>query len=214
MDTTTTRYCIYIDTLAERTVPLVRDDDDNPCVFATQVDAEREIADNMMTRLREFMDGARDFEDAMTVEEYVVEVVLRDGAGGLGAVRDQMIASHEAAWSATSPRLLELCRVRIAMLLGCEAEVAARTTGSGVDSNLMSAVSSWPSDPRFDALDRACLAFTEQFVIDVASIDDDTVAAMHEYLTGDGVHNFVNALLVVEQRIRLRLIWDRLFGGS
>jgi hypothetical protein len=24
----------------------------------------------------------------------------------------------------------------------------------------------------------------------------------------------VNALLVVEQRIRLRLVWDRLFGGT
>ena len=34
----------------------------------------------MMTRLQEFIEGERDFEDAITVEEYVVAVdVLPDG---------------------------------------------------------------------------------------------------------------------------------------
>ncbi len=34
----------------------------------------------MMTRLQEFIDGEREFEDAMTAEEYVVEVdVFPDG---------------------------------------------------------------------------------------------------------------------------------------
>lgn len=34
-----------------------------------------------LARLQEFMDGARDFEDSMTVEEYVVDVgVLPDGS--------------------------------------------------------------------------------------------------------------------------------------
>ena len=49
-------------------------------MFATKSEAQREIADFMMTRLQEFMDGQRDFEDAIAVEEYVVEVdVLPDG---------------------------------------------------------------------------------------------------------------------------------------
>jgi hypothetical protein len=74
-------YCIFISTLCEGTVPSVRDGDDKPFVFATRVEAEREIADNMMTRLQEFMDGERDFEDAMTVEEFVVEIgILPDGS--------------------------------------------------------------------------------------------------------------------------------------
>ncbi|MEO8617080.1 MAG: hypothetical protein ABI600_18215 [Luteolibacter sp.] len=34
----------------------------------------------MITRLQQFLDGERDFEDAMTVEEYIVEVdVFPDG---------------------------------------------------------------------------------------------------------------------------------------
>ena len=35
----------------------------------------------MMTRLQQFIDGERDFEDAVTLEEYVAEVdVLPDGS--------------------------------------------------------------------------------------------------------------------------------------
>lgn len=81
MKATNTAYCVFIDTLFEGTVPAVRDGEDLPCTFATRVDAQREIADNVMTRLQEFIDGERDFEDAMTIEEYVVEVTVRaDGS--------------------------------------------------------------------------------------------------------------------------------------
>ena len=81
-------YCIFIDTVFQGAVPSVSeiestDSCDGPkgfCVYATQLEAEREIADFMMTRLQQFLDGERDFDDAVTVEEYVVEVdVLPDG---------------------------------------------------------------------------------------------------------------------------------------
>lgn len=81
-------YCIFIDTVFQGAVPSVTeiestDSCDAPerfCVYATQLEAEREIADFMMTRLQQFLDGERDFDDAVTVEEYVVEVdVLPDG---------------------------------------------------------------------------------------------------------------------------------------
>lgn len=81
MENSRLAYCIFIDTLFEGTVPSVRGDKDLPCVFTTRLDAEREIVDNMMTRLQEFINCEREFEDAMTVEEYVVEVrVLPDGS--------------------------------------------------------------------------------------------------------------------------------------
>jgi alkylhydroperoxidase family enzyme len=144
----------------------------------------------------------------------VIARVLECGPPGLAEVSEQLQAADAAAWAATSPRLLELCRVRIAILLGCVAEADARTPGSGVADEVLAAIRSWPTDPRFDAVDRACLGFTEHYVIDVASIDDDTVAAVREHLGDEGLVNFVNALLVVEQRIRLRLAWDRLSGGA
>lgn len=150
----------------------------------------------------------------MLPTEEVITRVLDGERPGLAEVSDELRAADDAAWAATSPRLLELCRVRIAILLGCAVEAEARTPGSGVADDVLAAIRSWPTDSRFDRLDRACLGFTEHYVIDVASIDDDTVAAVREHLGDEGLVNFVNALLVVEQRIRLRLVWDRLLGGA
>jgi len=80
-DQRTTGYCIYINSLAEGAVPLVRNEKGYPYVFATQEEAEREIAEATIGRLQEFLGGLRDFEDAMTVEEYVVAVdVWPDGS--------------------------------------------------------------------------------------------------------------------------------------
>lgn len=52
------------------------DGDDEYIVFETELEAQKEIVDFMMTRLQEFLDGERDFEDAITVEEYVVPVTV------------------------------------------------------------------------------------------------------------------------------------------
>lgn len=74
-------FCVFISTLLEGAGPAVRDAAGRPFVFATEVEAQREIADNMITRLQEFIDGERDFGDALTLEEYVVRVkVLPDGS--------------------------------------------------------------------------------------------------------------------------------------
>lgn len=79
-------FCIYIDTFFQGSVPSVSDGE-RYVVFDTEIEAQKEIADNMMTRLRQFIDGERDFEDAIVVEEYVVPVtvhpdgVITDEAG-------------------------------------------------------------------------------------------------------------------------------------
>jgi len=78
-------YCIFIHTLCQGRVPSVHESKaDGPsgtresiCVFDTEREAQLEIADCMMTRLREFMDGERDFEDAIETEEYVVAVTVQ-----------------------------------------------------------------------------------------------------------------------------------------
>jgi hypothetical protein len=141
--------------------------------------------------------------------EAVIDRVLGSGAAGHDDVRRAMAEAHDAAWAATSPRLLELCRVRIATMLGCGPEAASVTDGAAVPADQLDAIASWPSDERFDEVDRACLAFAEHYVIDVASVDDHTATAVRAHLGDVGLQNFVSALLVIEQRIRLRLIWDR-----
>lgn len=145
--------------------------------------------------------------------EDVVARVLRSGHRGQGEVADTLSRQHVTAWAATDGRRLELCRVRMAMLLGCTWEATTPTEGAGVPSEVLAALPRWTTDDRFDAADRACLAFAEQYLVDVAGLDDATVEDLRAHLGDDATASFVHALLVVEQRIRLRLVWDRLFGG-
>ena len=75
-----TGYCIFINTFFQGPVPLVTDGEGRYFVFETELEAQKEIADYAMIRLQQFLDGERDFEDAIQVEEYVVAVtVFQDG---------------------------------------------------------------------------------------------------------------------------------------
>jgi hypothetical protein len=68
-------FCVFMDTFCQGPVPTVSDDN-GYIIFATELEAQREIVDNQMTRLQQFLDGEREYEDAITVEEYVVPVTL------------------------------------------------------------------------------------------------------------------------------------------
>jgi hypothetical protein len=74
-------FCIFIDTICEGRIPAWYDEKDLPVVYPTLEAAQREIADDVMERLRQFLEGEREFEDAMTVEDYILKVyVLPDGS--------------------------------------------------------------------------------------------------------------------------------------
>ena len=67
-------------------------------------------------------------------------------------VRDALESAWEAAWASLDPVLLELCRLAIAMLLGCHDELAARTPAAlaaGLDEAMVAALAGWPHDERF-----------------------------------------------------------------
>jgi hypothetical protein len=74
-------YCIFTDTVCEGRIPAWHNDKDLPVAYPTLEAAQREIADDVMERLRQFLEGEREFEDAMTVEDYILPVdVLPDGS--------------------------------------------------------------------------------------------------------------------------------------
>ena len=47
-----------------------------PVVYPTIEAAQREIADDVMEKLQQFLEGERDFDDAMTVEDYILPVIV------------------------------------------------------------------------------------------------------------------------------------------
>jgi hypothetical protein len=127
------------------------------------------------------------------------------------AVIQELDKVHELAWDVVEKSVLELCRLRISMLLGCPSELDSRMYD--VDENKVAHLAEWPTSPLFTDCECSCLAFTEHFLIDVASLSDATALSVKDNLGEQGFINFVNALLVVEQRIRLRMIWSKMFEG-
>lgn len=62
-------------------MPACYDETDYPVVFTTELDAQREIADTLLTLIRQFLDGEREFHDAITTDEFVLPIeVWPDGS--------------------------------------------------------------------------------------------------------------------------------------
>ena len=89
------------------------------------------------------------------------------------AAYDRFRELYGGLWDPTviDPRILELCRLRIATILGCDAERAIRF-GDGVEAGVTEAdvaeLPRWPTSPSFTATERACIGFAEQYVMDPA----------------------------------------------
>ncbi len=145
----------------------------------------------------------------MTGEPSTADVIARTLVD-LPDVAVALAAADAAAWATVDASILELCRLRIAQLLDHGPELAVRTPGSGVSEDAIAALRTWPTSPRFGPVERACLELCEQSVIDVAGVSPAQTAAVAEALGTQGLADFVSALLVVEQRQRLRLTWSRL----
>jgi hypothetical protein len=114
-------------------------------------------------------------------------------------VLEQLNLARDAAWATVDNRLLGLCEQRIREILG----VAEMTQ-----------LADWWSSAELSSAEKACLAFTEEYMIDVANLTDDTAARVREHLGDQTMVDFVSALLVVEQRQRIALTWSTIFGDD
>ena len=97
--------------------------------------------------------------------------------------------------------LLELCRLRIAQLLGARYPQSVRTPealGAGLREDRIAALASWWTSDAFGAAERACLRFAEQFVIDAKGIADADAAAVVAALGDAGTVAFVEALAIFD----------------
>jgi hypothetical protein len=107
-------------------------------------------------------------------------------------VIESLIEIHKRSLTAVEPRFVELASQRIAELLG---ESSRSDLGE------------------LTGAEQACLAFVEQWVIDVSSMTDELVADVARHLGDNGLLDFAHAVLVAEQRIRLSVAWRQLGLG-
>lgn len=78
---TRSAYAIFTRTICEGLVPAWYDETNFPVVYATELEAQREIADDLMEHLRQFLAGERDFDDAIATNDLILPVdVWPDGS--------------------------------------------------------------------------------------------------------------------------------------
>jgi alkylhydroperoxidase family enzyme len=128
---------------------------------------------------------------------------------GLEPVIAGLAELHGETWKrAPDPALLELCRLRVAALLGArDLDSGARPgTAVDVDPDKVAALDDWPRSALFDERERAFLDFTEQFVTSVRDISDDQIEALCAHDDEASVCAFVAALYVLELTQRTALV--------
>jgi alkylhydroperoxidase family enzyme len=117
---------------------------------------------------------------------------------------------HEAIWdNAPDPVLLELCRRRMAEMLGCAPAlrvVNQKAAQAGLTAEKASAVSNWPGSPLFSEKERRWLAFTEQFIGDVNGITDELFEPLLDYSSPEECSQMVYSLWPLEQIMRITAV--------
>jgi AhpD family alkylhydroperoxidase len=109
------------------------------------------------------------------------------------------------------PVVLDLCRLRVAMLLGCERERRLRTRpacDAGLSEAQVAALPAWTTAPDFTAAQRDAIGFAEQFVIDPTGITDEDRTRVRAHVNESGFVALVEALALFEGFMRFQLILD------
>ena len=104
-------------------------------------------------------------------------------------------------------RILELCRLRIAQLHDCRAELARfRPEPKGLESGpaLLKRLRNWHREPDFDDTERACLEMAELFVQDPHAISDPLAEAVIAGLGEPGYVAFAEALAILDSSTRIQ----------
>jgi alkylhydroperoxidase family enzyme len=117
---------------------------------------------------------------------------------------------EEALWGQVvlDPEILELCRLRIAQLLGADAELHVRTPAAGrVDESLIDVLARWPTAPGFSEQQRSCLEYAEQILVDAQGVTDEQAAQTIEAVGEGGflVLTYACGFFETTQRARLLL---------
>ena len=128
----------------------------------------------------------------------------------LRAIRPELVDAVAENYSTLArmvdPACLELCRLRIAQILGDEDQLAV--VPPGIDRTQLSELAGWRSSAAFDRKERACLEFAEQFLYSADAVTDEQVDAVAEFFPPDQVWALTNAIAVVERFGRLAAYFD------
>jgi len=132
----------------------------------------------------------------------------------LPAIAASFDALYRSLWSQPhlSAQTLEACRLRLAQLHRCDVEW--QRSEVAIPSSKRDALKDWHVDSQFPAAERACLAFTEVYAMDVQAITDELAQGVKDHYGDAGLVCLVEALGILDGRIRLCLLWDSPASGG
>jgi len=111
--------------------------------------------------------------------------------------------------------VLELCRIRIATLLGATAAARVRLLQLPTALETGAArIESWSTADELGATERACLAFAEQFVLDAQALEEVTVEAVRSRVGEQGLALLVVGVGLAEGLTRAQLAWGVPSGAA
>ena len=138
-----------------------------------------------------------------------------DGSDGVGRVfglvpeayarfRDLCDALDDAR--VIAPETLALCRLRIASLLGCPSDsTLGNATAARVSPERAAALPRYASSPSFTDVERACIAYAEQYVLDPHGFTDADFATLRAHLSSEALATLTLAVAVHDALARFRL---------
>ena len=104
------------------------------------------------------------------------------------------------------PAVLELCRLRMAQLIGSTAELDVRhDVAAEIAQAQLENLRQWPTSPAFGPRERAALAFAEKYVIDAHSITDEDCAELNLHFTPAELTTLTTGLAMFDAMARFRV---------
>lgn len=117
-------------------------------------------------------------------------------------------ALYRALWTQQRipPATLELCRLRLAQLHRCDVEL--QRSDCEIPAAQRDNLTRWESGSHFSAAERACLAFTEVYAMDVQALTDELANDVKAHFGDAGLVLLVEALGILDGMTRLSLLWQ------
>lgn len=115
---------------------------------------------------------------------------------------------YGALWNpdVLAPETLELCRNRIADLLGAPANDPLRgTRHTDIEKTKLAALATYDRSPSFSDVERGCIAFAEQYVLDPHGFSDNDFARLRELLDSSQIATLTLAVAIFDALARFRL---------
>ena len=128
--------------------------------------------------------------------------------GELAELAAPFSALYESLWTQrhVPADVLELCRLRLAQLHQCAVELQRREVEIPIEKSKR--LAQWDTDSIFSPAERACLAFTEVYAMDVQALTDQHADAVKMHFGDAGLVLLVEALGILDGMTRLSLLWQ------